>query len=218
MAHGFEAVFAPGTGSVDAFMEGLPEVLESSGLSLAGEAFKLERTADGRFNVAALVPEPIDDLDTLARRLRRWQGVGIGLISEELLKALGRCDAVEVDLRVCRSASGALAISYREARGSWRVRQATPALQHTLSGLLFDLAALGSSPQAIYDEETAELEADGVDAAIEQVFAMGHFPSQGRSGVLLLPAERARAVRGQLSIPGEQWLESAHGLVSIGFW
>jgi hypothetical protein len=214
MAHDFEAVFEPGAATMPAFLAGLPAVLADHRMLHTGEVYELERERDGTFGIADMTTHPIADLNDLPPLLRRWHGVSIGLVSAGLLARLGRCDSIEVDLRVCRTAT-CVAISYRESATAWRSRRKEPALLQELADMLLALCLLANSSRAIYDEETAELSANGIASALAHLIATRRFPSGGMDGVVLLPDKDAEAALAQLGASRERLVSMEGGIASI---
>lgn len=215
MAHSFEAVFEPGATAMPTFLAGLPTVLDDYRMSRTGEVFELERVRDGTFGVTDLSPHPVADFEELTPLLRRWHGASVGLISADLLARLGRCDSVEVDLRMCRVGTG-VAISYRESATAWQTRRKDPALLKELASMLVALGVLARASRAIYDEETAGLSASEVAAALARLVSTRRFPSGGVDGVVVLPEKDAETALAQLSISHERLIIVDEGLASIG--
>jgi hypothetical protein len=196
------------------FLAGLPVLLADHRMSHTGEVFQLVRERDGTFAVAEMATHLIAGLDELPPLLRRWHGVSIGLVSAELLARLGRCDSIEVDLRVCRTAAG-IAISYRESATAWRTRRKEPALLQELADMLLALCLLARSSRAMYDEETAGLSTGEVAPALTHLLATRRFPSGGMDGVVVLPEKDAETALAQLGVSHERLISREKGLASV---
>lgn len=152
MSFAFEARFSPTALDLPTVLSRLEAALVKSKIHFQNQIMRL----DSRNGVpTAISTDAIDvaSLSEVAVTARKWWGIGLSCVSEPLLGALGRTDAIEVGFTLFRSPDARIAITYDEAKGAFAARKSDPDLAGDLFALLIRVAAALQIEIAIYAEE-----------------------------------------------------------------
>jgi len=203
MSYSFEARFSPAGVPLSEALGPLEKALADSRIHFEGQIMRLE-SHEGMPTAMSADIVQVEDLADVARVARKWWGVGLFCVSESLMKALGKTDAVEVTFNLFRSASGGTSVTYSEPKGAKAARQDSEDLANDLQAMLVRVCAALQVEIAIYAEEADEglqvPDLQEVRESVERAAAASALPGMCLVvATRLMTLEAARALAGPLA-------------------
>jgi hypothetical protein len=203
MSYSFEARFSPAGLALPEVLGPLEKALADSRIHFEGQIMRLE-SHEGAPTAMSADIVAVENLADVARVARKWWGAGLFCVSETLMKALGKTDAVEVTFNLFRAASGGTLLTYSERKGAQAAREQSEDLANDLQAMLVRVCAALQIEIAIYGEEGDEglqvPDLDEVRASVERAAAASALPGMCLVvATRLMTLEAARTLAGPLA-------------------